>query len=148
MNLARTKARHRFAAAASALALVATLGAGSALAGGPPAPAFYVDDVLYRTIGTPTDLSGTGAPAHSYDRIYALGAGLMNVSEAKPGDRDYNGGRWMVLPVTWAVGVTPVQLTSDAAILEAAGDGLLTIGAPVKYFVCPVIPMPGSRAGR
>ena len=29
---------------------------------------------------------GTGAPAHSFDRIYVLGDGLMNVAEAKPGD--------------------------------------------------------------
>jgi hypothetical protein len=26
-------------------------------------PAFYVNRQLYRTVGTPTDLSGTGAPA-------------------------------------------------------------------------------------
>ena len=43
-------------------------------------------------------------PGHSFDRIYVLGDGLLNVAEAKPGDRDYNGGRWMVLPVTWAAG--------------------------------------------
>ena len=49
-------------------------------------------------------LAAPGAPAHSYDRIYVLGDGLINVAEAKPGDRDYNGGRWMVLPVTWAAG--------------------------------------------
>ena len=49
--------------------------AGSALAngaGGVSGPAFYVDGVLYRTVATPTDLSGTGAPAHSFDTIYAL----------------------------------------------------------------------------
>ena len=48
--------------------------AGSALAagngaGGVTGPAFYVDGVLYRTVNTPTDLSGTGAPAHSFDTI-------------------------------------------------------------------------------
>jgi hypothetical protein len=30
-------------------------------AGGVSGPAFYVDGVLYRTVGTPTDLSNTGA---------------------------------------------------------------------------------------
>lgn len=147
MNRIGTKVRRRLIAAASAVALTASIGVSGALAGGPPAPAFYVDDVLYRTVGTPTDLSRIGAPASTYDKIYALGAGLMNVSEAKPGDRDYNGGRWMVLPITWATGVTPVQFTYDAQILQAAEDGLLTIGATVKQFVCPVIRMPGPKAG-
>lgn len=130
----------RFATLSAATVLALTVAAGSALAGGPPAPGFYVDGALYRTIGTPTDLSGTGAPASSYDRIYALGGTLINVAEAKPGDRDYNGGRWMVLPVTWAAGVTPVQYTSDAQVLAAADAGLLTIATtPAKQFVCPVI---------
>ena len=133
------------AAAASAALLVMSVAAGSVAAGGPPAPAFYVDDALYRTVGTPTDLSGTGSPAHTFDTIYALGNGLMNVAEAAPGDRDYNGGRWMVLPVTWASGVTPVQYTNDAQILAAAQAGLLTIGStPVKQFVCPVIKLTGG----
>ena len=48
------------------LALLTVLGvtvfAGSALAGnGPPHVGFYVDGTAYRTVGTPTDLSGTGA---------------------------------------------------------------------------------------
>jgi hypothetical protein len=130
----------RISGLTAAAGLALTLATGTALAGGPPVPGFFVDGALYRTVGTPTDLSGTGAPADSYDRIYALGDGLMNVAEAKPGDRDYNGGRWMVLPVTWAAGVTPVQYTSDAQVLAAADAGLLTIAiAPAKQFVCPVI---------
>jgi hypothetical protein len=121
-----------------AAGLLVALLAGSAVAGGPPAIGFYVDGDLYRTVDTPTDLSGTGAPAHTYDRIYALGSGLRNVAEAKPGDTDYNGGRWMVLPVTWHV--APVQLTSDSQVLAYAADGKLTIGTtPVRQFVCPVI---------
>ena len=78
-------------------------------AGGPPSLSFYVDGERYRTIGTPTDFADTGAPDFSYDRIYALGDGLINVAEAKPGDRDFNGGRWAVIPITWDS--TPVQLT-------------------------------------
>jgi len=122
--------------------LLATLAVTPAAAGGPPALAFYVDGVRYRTIGTPTDLSNTGAPAHSFDRIYALGASLANVAEAKPGDRDYNGGRWMVLPVTW--NTSPVQLTSAEQVLAYADAGLLAIATtPAKMFVCPVIPAHG-----
>ncbi|MEX2011646.1 MAG: hypothetical protein WEF51_05375 [Chloroflexota bacterium] len=121
-----------------ACGLLATVFAVPASAGGPPSLAFYVDGVRYRTIATPTDLSNTGAPAHSFDRIYALGGALANVAEGKPGDRDYNGGRWMVLPVTW--NTSAVQLTSAEQVLAYADAGLLSIGTtPVKMFVCPVI---------
>lgn len=126
------------------IAALAALGAAVPVAaGGPPSLAFYVDDVRYRTVGTPTDFSGTGAPAHSFDVIYALGPGLINVAEAAPGDRDYNGGRWIVTPVTW--NTTPVQLTSAEAVEWYAAQGMLEIGDPVKWFECPVIPVGGRR---
>ena len=145
-SLERTLAR-RVSAGAAAVTLLASIGGTVAQAGGPPGLAFYVDDARYRTVGTPTDLTGTGAPDRTYDAIYALGPGLFNVAEAKPGDRDYNGGRWHVLPITWANGVTPVQYTNDADILAAQRAGLLTIGlTPVKEFVCPVIAVPRSAA--
>jgi hypothetical protein len=135
----------RLAAIVAAASFVLTLGVSSVAAGGPPSLAFYVDGTRYRTVGTPTDFSDTGAPASSYDRIYALGAGLVNVAEAKPGDTDFNGGRWMVLPVTWAAGVTPVQLTSAEEIEAYAVGGMLTIASsPVKLFECPVIPVAGN----
>jgi hypothetical protein len=127
---------------AAAIGLLLALAAPPVAAGnGPPSLAFYVDGVRYRTVATPTDLSGTGAPAHSFDRIYALGGTLANVAEAKPGDPDYNGGRWMVLPVEWHT--TPTQLTSAEQVQAWADTGLLTIAStPVKMFVCPVILAP------
>ena len=89
-------------------------------------------------------LLGHGRACPTYDRIYVLGDGLINVAEAKPGDRDYNGGRWMVLPITWSAGVTPVQLTSAEQVEAYADAGMLTIAsAPVKLFECPVIPVGG-----
>jgi hypothetical protein len=125
--------------------LLLSIAAGSAQAGGPPKVGFYVDDVLYRTVGTPTDFSNTGAPASTYDRIYALGAGLRNVAEAKPGDRDFNGGRWAVFPVTW--NVTPYQITNDGALLQAASDGKLSIGSsPIRLFFCNVAPIPPGQS--
>jgi hypothetical protein len=118
-------------------ALATSLAVGPVAAGGPPAVGFYVDGSLYRTIGTPTDLSGTGAPASSFDVIYALGGDLVNVAEAKPGDSDYNGGRWMVTAIEWHT--TPTQLTSEEQVLAAAAAGDLSIGGVVQSFVCPVI---------
>lgn len=124
--------------------LLAGVTSTAVLAGGPPGVGFYVDGQLYRTVGTPTDFSGTGAPADTYDRIFALGDGLRNVAEAKPGDRDFNGGRWMVLPITW--NVAPYQLTSAEAVFAAELAGDLSIGdEPVRQFLCPVIKVQPNR---
>ncbi|MFL5777530.1 MAG: hypothetical protein ACJ761_01185 [Chloroflexota bacterium] len=133
----------RIAIFLAGLAAMLAIAAGPVAAGGPPSLAFYVDGQRFRTVETPTDLFGTGAPTSSYDRIYALGGGLINVAEAKPGDRDYNGGRWLVLPVTW--NVPAVQLMSADEVEMYADHGWLTIGDPVKSFVCPVIPVGGRR---
>ncbi len=134
----------RLVAGSAAALLLLSVAAGAVAAGGPPSLAFYVDGAQYRTVGTPTDFSKTGAPASSFDRIYVLGDGLVNVAEAKPGDRDFNGGRWMVLPVTW--NAAPVQLTSAEEVEAAAAAVQLTIAdAPVKLFECPVIPVGGRR---
>lgn len=131
----------RLAAAATAGALLVSVAASTVAAGGPPSLAFYVDDVRYRTVGTPTDFANTGAPSFTYDKIYALGSGLINVAEAKPGDTDFNGGRWMVLPISWSAGVTPVQLTNAEDVEAWADAGYLSIATtPARQFLCPVIP--------
>ena len=141
-----------------ALALGAVLVPTTALAagaGGVTGPAFYVDGDLYRTVATPTDLRGTGAPDHSFDTIYALAGDLsedqLNVAEAKPGDRDYNGGRWMVLGVT--IGDYDAALADgdadgngvldSAEEVEAAIDaGSAQMTGELTRFVCPVIRIP------
>jgi hypothetical protein len=133
----------RFGPVLAALGLALTVASGGVSAGGPPSVGFYVDGDLYRTIGTPTDFGGTGAPASSYEPIYALGNGLLNVAEAGPGQPGFKGGRWMVLPITWHV--APVQLTSNEQVAEYAANGWITIGTtPVKLFECPVIRVPAS----
>ncbi|WP_402469594.1 hypothetical protein [Isoptericola aurantiacus] len=128
--------------------------ASAAQAGVSQGTAFYVDGVPYRTVATPNDLSGTGAPAHSFDVIYDLGGAQANVAEAAPGDRDYNGGRWQV---------HALQYDDFDAVLAAGdldGDGILgsveevgaaiaagvaTDGGVVASFTCPVIPFPRGR---
>jgi hypothetical protein len=121
-------------------------------AGGVTGPAFYVDGQLYRTVNTPTDLSKTGAPAHSFDTIYDFGGAQLNVATAAPGDRGYNGGRWMVhalgFNTSWAATVAAHDandsgnLDSDeeiaAALADAGPAGARDLGV-VKMFVCPVI---------
>jgi hypothetical protein len=136
----------RLAGALTGATLLISLASSAVAAGGPPKLAFYIDDVRYRTVGTPTDFSNTGAPASTYDKIYALGSGLANVAESKPGDTDFNGGRWAVYAVTWSAGVTPVQLTNDGQVLAYRDAGLLTISAdPVKLFFCSVNIVPPGQ---
>jgi hypothetical protein len=136
--------------AAAALAL-----GGSALAGGSggvTGAAFYVNGQLYRTVNTPTDISGTGAPLHSFDTIYALAGQPYNVATAAPGMPGYNGGRWMVHAVayntSWAATVAAHDANGSgdldsAAEIQAAfadpGPGGATDAGVVKMFVCPVI---------
>jgi hypothetical protein len=143
------RTRTILAAAAAALALPALAGAGVS------GPAFYVDGQTYRTVATPTDLSGTGAPAHSYDTIYDFGGLQLNVATAAPGDRDYNGGRWMVHALAfgdYAAAVAALDangsgdLDSDEEVAAALASGAATDLGVVKRFVCPVIPFPGGRS--
>jgi hypothetical protein len=128
----------RLATALAGTALLTSVAATSVFAGAPPHIGFYADGTLWQTEGTPTDFTNTGAPVSSFEAIYALGNGLVNVAAAAPGDAGFRGGRWMVLPITW--NTTPVQLTSGDQVQAYASAGLLTIASsPVKEFECPVI---------
>jgi hypothetical protein len=140
-------------------ALLATLAAATLLvgsasvataagAGGVSGPAFYVDGTLYRTVGTPTDLTGTGAPASSFDTIYEFFGVQTNVATAAPGDPGYNGGRWMVHGLEFAdydAALTTYDANlsgdfdSEAEVAAAIAGGAATDIGIVKSFVCPVI---------
>jgi hypothetical protein len=110
------------------------LTAAAAFASGPPGGTIYAHDVAYRTVGTPRDLPDEGP----FDTIYVLGEGLANVSESAPGDRDFNGGRWEVRPITW-VDIDPVQFRNAEDIESAAAMGDITIGDVIRRFECPLI---------
>lgn len=124
----------------------------STTAAGVTGPAFYVDGALYRTVGTPTDLSGTGAPTQSWDTIYDFGGHQMNVATAAPGDRGYNGGRWQVhalaFPSGYAVALAAGDangngaIDSDEELMAAIAAGAARGAGIVKQFVCPVIKLP------
>ena len=113
-------------------------------------PSFYVDGQLYRTVGTPTDLSGTGAPLLSFDVIYEFGGLQPNVATAAPGDTDYNGGRWQVHALSFADYDAAVaafdtngsgDLDSDGEVAAALAAGAATDVGIVKSFECPAIPL-------
>ena len=135
--------------AGAALGLSAT-----AQAAGVSGPAIYVDHVLYRTVATPTELSGTGAPAQSWDTIYNFFGAQRSVATAAPGDRGYNGGRWQVHKVSTPEGYPAALAAGDldgngvldsAAEVDAAlASGALVDDGIVKYFVCTLNKVPAK----
>jgi hypothetical protein len=151
MHTFRTRGRlvGAVAVAAAAAGLAITAAPASAGVGG---PAFYVNGQLYRTVGTPTDLSGTGAPAHAWDVIYEFSGTQLNVAGAAPGDAGYNGGRWQVhllaFPAGYAAAVADGDLDGDgvldsvAEVHAALAVGSAVDGGVVKQFECPAIPLP------
>jgi hypothetical protein len=136
--------------AATGVAMLAAPGQAVAGVGG---PAFYVNGTVYRTVGTPTDLSGTGAPASSFDTIYEFFGAQLNVATAAPGDPGYNGGRWQVEGLDWnttyedavaehggANGVIDTNEEMAAVLADPDAGGATT--SVIKSFECPVIKLP------
>jgi len=142
--------------AAAAVAALAALVVAAGAFGGVTGPSFYVNGQLYRTVGTPTDLSATGAPLSSFQTMYAL-APQPNVATAAPGDAGFRGGRWQVHAIayntSWAATVAAHDANGSGdldsaaevqAALADAGPGGATDTGVVKSFECPVIKVPPS----
>ena len=144
--------------AAAALAAFAALAMAAGALAGVTGPSIYVNGQLYRTVGTPTDFSATGAPTSSFQTIYALAGQPNNVATAAPGDPGFRGGRWQVHAIayntSWAATVAAHDANASgdldsAAEVEAAladaGPGGATDTGVVKSFECPVIKVPPSH---
>jgi len=136
-------------AATPVLALATTMPAHAGVSG----PAFWIDGDLYRTVATPTDLSNTGAPDSTFDAIYSFGGAQRNVAEAKPGDTDFNGGRWQVHELAFPSGYAAALASADAndngvidstAELQLAFDDGTAVdtGRILRMFVCTVNKLP------
>jgi len=124
-------------------------------AAGVSGPAFWIDGSLYRTVATPTDLADTGAPASTYDAIYSFAGAQSNVAEAKPGDTDFNGGRWAVHELVFPSGYTAALASGDvngngaidstAELDRAFADGTaVDTGNILRMFVCTVNRVPAN----
>jgi hypothetical protein len=110
----------------------------SAQAGPPAVDAVWADGQLFRTVFTPTVLPDKGPK----DGIFAFPgvAGQRPVAESKPGDTDYNGGRWQV----YAINVLDAdaldhELTSWEEVQAYIDSGVLEIAGLGPSFVCPLI---------
>jgi hypothetical protein len=135
----------------AAMASPIVLSAAPAMASGVSGPAFYVDGSLYRTVATPTDLSGTGAPADSFDIIWNFRGVQRNVAEAAPGQVGFNGGRWIVHGLAFSNYTAAVNtydtngsgdFDSDEEVRAALTGGAATDTGILRMFVCTVVPLP------
>jgi hypothetical protein len=115
------------------LALMAALPMAAFAEGlGPPGGTIYAHDVAYRTIGTPSSLPAN-APEDSFDILHLFPdcEECAAVSDAAPGDTDYNGGRWIVVN---AKGIH-TQLSTAEDVVAQATDLVPT----TTSLVCPMI---------
>lgn len=138
---------------------VALVWAATAFAGASVAQnaVMYVDGVKYRTVDTPAfyNASAGAAPAHAWDTLYVMPSGpdsffQLHVADAAPGDRDFNGGRWIVKVVGFttsyasaaaAYGGANGVFDNDAEVLAAISGGAATATEAFR-FECPVRPLP------
>lgn len=100
------------------------------------AEAIYYEGVLYGTILTPTNLPDK-APVHSFDILYNFGGEQPAVASSAPGEKDYNGGRWIVYAVTVNDNST-LPLTNVSQVLAEDGNSISISNEPVRLFVCPM----------
>jgi len=100
---------------------------------GRPKTMIWSDGQLFESVVTPAVFNGNN---DNYDRLYAgdFYAGIGLISETKPGDQDYNGGRWSLYVLKDGVMTDNSMATSvqnlDLDDFEAAG----------MYFECPLLP--------
>ncbi|MEN4040963.1 MAG: hypothetical protein ROW39_01365 [Anaerolineaceae bacterium] len=107
-------------------------------------PAIYADGQAWGTkalgsLPPPNDHNG-----QSFDMLFAFTngvAGQLPVSEAGPGNPNYNGGRWSLQSATWAGGAQPVLITSYAQLAMYVDAGLITVTSANTYFLCPLLPV-------
>ena len=126
------------------LAIIATIAAIAGIhatqAQGPnPRPTTWVDCELFDGVVTKTDFEpGAG----NFDELYMGGHGFKNgvplISESKPGDRDYNGGRWHVNRLR--AGVDPDKYANACRVEDL---NLADFESTDVYFECPLLPRRG-----
>jgi hypothetical protein len=131
-----------------------SLFASSAMAGngkgpvGPPGGLIWADGMAYKTVGTPTTLPGHGPKDGLY--VFDNLMGQHAVSESKPGDMDYNGGRWQVYVLAFTEeglavhdadddGMADFELTSWEDVQTHIGLGHIEQLAMGPSLECPLI---------
>ena len=120
-------------------------------------PSLYGDGEVWGTKGTTTLPAPNAHNLQSFDALYVITnsnnpKGQLPISEAAPGNPNYNGGRWFTHSVEWtevgflAHGIVPVLKSYDDLQMHASlGHIVITPGSfpdgPPVYFQCPLLPV-------
>lgn len=115
--------------------------------------ALYGDGEVWGTKGTTTLPAPNAKNLQSFDKLYVItnfnnpNAVQLPVSEAAPGNPNYNGGRWYLHTVEWTEagfvaygGFAPV-VKSEEEIKYNEEMGYLVITAGSAFFQCPLLPV-------
>lgn len=100
----------------------------------------WADCELFGTVGTPTSFKPTSG---NFDELYNTGNfkdGVGAISESKPGDTDYNGGRWHVNILK--AGVDPNKYQNACSVSDL---DLNDFEGTSTYFECPLLPRRGNN---
>ena len=103
-----------------------------------PKTMVWSDGILYESVVTPAEFDGNRG---NYDRLY-MGSfydGVGLISESKPGDKDYNGGRWDVYKLKAGVNTDYSMATADTDL------NLDDFESAETYFACPLLPRKGKK---
>ena len=123
---------------ATASLIVAVTGSALFAQGPNPRPQSWADCELFDGVVTPTDLPVKG----NFDELYVSPAGFRDgvnlISDSKPGDADYNGGRWHMNVLKGSV--DPAKYAGSCTVEDLdLGD----FNSTDNYFVCPLLPRRG-----
>lgn len=102
----------------------------------------WADCELFNSIVTPATFKDN---AGNFDQLYAAGNttfkdGIGLISEAKPGDQDYNGGRWHLNVLKENVDPNKYSEACSAEDLDVND-----FESTDQYFECPLLPRRGNH---
>ena len=127
--------------------LAVTAAPALAQGGGPrPRPQTWVDGEIFNGVVTPATFDPASDP---FDELYTgcAGTGFFGfkngaplISESKPGDQDYNGGRWHANAI---IDTDNCALYTDASSVEELD--LSHFASTSDYFECPLLPRRGNN---
>lgn len=107
--------------------------------GGNPREQVWADGELFGTVVTPATFKPESG---NFDELYAgatFRGGIGLISESKPGDRDYNGGRWHLNVLK--PGVDPNKYASAYRVEDLDPNDFMPTS---RYFECPLLPLQGG----
>jgi hypothetical protein len=142
MHVMSTRIRGAFAFALPlALGFAVSIAVGISRAQGPnPRPQTWADCELFHGVVTNTHFDPN---AGNFDELYAGGNGFKDgaplISESKPGDADYNGGRWHLNTLKSVV--DPDKYANACRVEDLDPQDFQSTD---QYFECPLLPRRGT----